>query len=303
MAIVLIATQNGCRAFTDAGEGELELAGRNICAMAPEAGGACLAVVDGNEIWRRTASGAWSQVRTISDSLVAILSLDGKIFAATGEPALVRIPASGEVKRLNGFDTIEGRNEWCDSGPPLHVRALTATADGSAIMAAVHVGGIPRSTDGGETWAPTIPVMDDVHEVRAHSSMANIVAAATTYGLCLSQDGGCNWTTFGEGLEVNHGLAVAVLNDEVLFSVQHDPFAERSQIWRWKLGATGIEQVREGLPQWLDGKVDTLHIAAGNDQAAVVDRGGSLWLSKQGSLGWQRIATDVQDAYGGMVVL
>ena len=34
------------------------------------------------------------------------------------------------------------------------------------VLAAVHVGGIPRSTDGGETWAPTVPIEYDVHEVR-----------------------------------------------------------------------------------------------------------------------------------------
>jgi hypothetical protein len=302
MSTVLVATGMGCMEFDSAGKSKVNFTGRQVCALAVELEGACLAVVDGKEIWRRSAGAEWTQIKTTSDSLASIATFDGKIFAATVEPALICIPASGDVERLTGFDTIEGRSEWFGQGPPLHVRALTATADGSAIMAAVHVGGIPRSTDAGKTWAPTIPVMHDVHEVRAHPSLPNIVAAATAYGLCVSQDGGRNWTMFAEGLEVTHALSVAVLQAEVLFSVQSDPFAERSQVWRWKIAAEGIEQVLEGLPEWLSGKVDTAQIGAGDGRAAIVDGGGNLWLSNEGSRGWQRIATKVPYPSGILVL-
>ena len=301
--VVLVASSHGCRVFTDAGEGEIELPGRPIGAMAAETGGNCLVVAAGREIWRRSADGQWSQVQTVDDSLVAIVSCRGKILAATQEPALFEVPCRGEAERLTAFDTIEGRSEWFSQGPPLHVRALTATADGGAVMAAVHVGGIPRSLDGGQSWAATIAVQQDVHEVRAHRSRPEIVACATAYGLSVSEDGGRSWTTYGEGLEVTHGLAVAVLDSEVLFSVQSDPFAERSQIWRFHIAGKSIEQVRDGLPQWLDGKVDTLHIAAGGGRAAIVDQAGNLWLSRQGSAAWQCIATDIEGAYGGLLVL
>lgn len=301
MSIVLVATGAGCMQFDGSGQSKVDFAGRQVCALAEESGGGCLAVVDGNEIWRR-ADGGWTQLMTINDCLASITCFDDKIFAATAEPAMVCISANGKVERLTGFDKIDGRSEWFAQGPPLHVRALTATADGSAIMAAVHVGGIPRSTDGGKTWAPTIPVMHDVHEVRAHQSLPNIVAAATAYGLCLSQDGGLSWTMFAEGLEVTHALAVAVLNDEVLFSVQEDPFAKRSQVWRWKNGGEGIEQVRDGLPEWLNGKVDTAQIGAGDGRAAIVDGGGNLWLSEEGSRAWQRIATQVPYPLGILVL-
>ena len=55
MALVLVATNNGFRGFTDSGERETELAGRNIGAVSSEMGGGCLAVIDGHEIWRREA--------------------------------------------------------------------------------------------------------------------------------------------------------------------------------------------------------------------------------------------------------
>jgi hypothetical protein len=100
------------------------------------------------------------------------------------------------------------------------------------------------------------------------------------------------------GPELTNSLAVAVLPDEVLFSIQDGPFAERSQIWRWPINGQRVEQVRQGLPPWLKGKVDTGHIAANNGQAAVLDGGGDLWLSRVGSTGWDRIATGLQHAFG-----
>jgi hypothetical protein len=62
MTKVLVATHSGFRAFTDTGEGERELAGRRVGAVSAEVGGACLAVLDEKEIWRRDAGGAWAKV-------------------------------------------------------------------------------------------------------------------------------------------------------------------------------------------------------------------------------------------------
>jgi len=280
----------------------LELPGRYISAIADDIGGGCVAIVDGNEIWRRGAGADWSQVATADLTLASIASVNGKIFAGSMEDAvMLSITSSNEVEHLIGFDDVPGRSEWFGNGPPLHVRAITGTPDGGAIMAAVHVGGIPRSTDGGKTWAPTIPIELDVHEVRAHPS-SPVVAAAAAVGLVVSNDDGLNWSVIADGLEDTDSLAVAVLQDEVLFSIQDGPFAERSQVWRWRIGGQRLEQVRQGLPLWLKGKVDTGHIAANNGQAAVVDRGGELWLSRAGSTGWERIATDLHDAFGVQIL-
>ncbi len=298
MASVLVATSTGCRVFSGDGDGKIEISDRPVWAMAPDIGGAFLAIVDGKDIWRRSANAEWLIVATSDITLASIAFVNGKIFAGSmAEAVMFGITPSNDVERLTGFDNVPGRSEWFGNGPPLHVRALTATADGDVILAAVHVGGIPRSTDGGKTWAPTIPVKFDVHEVRAHTS-SPIVAAAAAVGLCVSHNGGRDWNVIADGLEVTNSLAVAVLPDEVLFSIQDGPFAVRSQIWRWQINGQRMEQVRQGLPPWLKGKVDTGHIAANKEQAAIVDGGGDLWLSKVGSTGWERIATDLQDAYG-----
>lgn len=73
-------------------------------------------------------------------------------------------------------------------------------------------------------------------------------------------------------------LAVCVLEDEELFSVQDGPFAKQSQVWRWRIGSKHIDQLLDGLPTWFDGKVDTGGIASGQERTAIIDGGGNLWF-------------------------
>ncbi|HEX6811413.1 MAG TPA: hypothetical protein VF384_07310 [Planctomycetota bacterium] len=85
-------------------------------------------------------------------------------------------------------------------------------------------------------------------------------------------------------------------------SIQDGAFAERAQIWRWRPGSRGLEPVREGLPEWLRGKVDTAHIGANHASAALVDGGGNLWCSRSGTVGWEQLARDLPWV-SGVVVL
>ena len=155
---------------------------------------------------------------------------------------------------------------------------------------------------------PTLPIAFDVHEVCAHRTLPALAAAATTVGLCVSYDAGLSWEVRDEGLEITNSLAVAILEDAVLFSIQDGPFAKRSQVWRWPIHGTGLSNgkglqiVTNGLPEWLDGKIDTAQIAAGDGRAAVADGGGNLWLSSAGSRGWTRIATGLPSGPGILIV-
>jgi len=302
MDSILVATGGGCQVFSGNGSSKLELPGKIVWAIAPEPGGACVAIVNDREIWRRSAAAEWSHVATAEIALASIVSVNGKAFAGTmnGAEMIIAGP-NNKLESLPGFQNCPGREKWVGNGPPLHVRSLAATASGDAILAAVHVGGIPRTTDGGKTWLPTINIMFDVHEVCSHATTP-LVAAAAAVGLCVSHDGGKKWTTIKEGLELTNSLAVAVLENEVLFSIQDGPFAARSQIWRWPIGASRVELVRNGLPEYLKGKVDTGHLAAGRGRAAVVDGGGDLWLSKSGSTDWERVATDLNDAFSVQIL-
>lgn len=298
MATVLVAGSSGCRVFTRSGEQETELAGRQFSVMSPQLDGTCLAVLDAREIWRRASSGIWTMVATADINLQSLVSLDGIIFAgAMDEAVILRIPEHGSPERLTGFDRCPGREQWFAGGPPLGVRSLASTREG-AVIAAVHVGGLPYSLDHGDTWTPTIPVMHDVHEVRCHPTSPNFAVAAAAVGLCVSGDGGKSWSVVSRGLTLTYSLAVTMLKDEVIFAISDGPFAKQSQLWRWRIGSERVEQIRDGLPEWLDGKVDTAQLVASSECAAAVDGGGTLWLSQTGSKGWSRLATGIAYPFG-----
>src|SRR5437764_121122 len=65
-------------------------------------------------------------------------------------PHVLRVGATGEIRQLEGFDEVAGRNTWYAGsalingqvmGPPLGVRSMTAALNGTVLLANVHVGG------------------------------------------------------------------------------------------------------------------------------------------------------------------
>ena len=94
------------------------------------------------------------------------------------------------------------------------------------------MGGIPRSVDGGTTWAPTIAVDADVHQVLAHPSRPEIVVAAASAGLCRSVDGGATWDATTAGMQLSYARAVTFVGDEVLVTVSEGPRSTRAAVYR-----------------------------------------------------------------------
>ena len=221
------------------------------------------------------------------------------IYVGTDDARVLRLDGAGRLEPLRSFDTVPGREEWYAGtavidgrvvGPPLGIRSMTATADG-VLLANVHVGGIPRSVDGGATWAPTIDVDADVHEVRAHPTRAGVVAAAAAVGLCISRDGGATWEIEEAGLHSLHCSAVAFAGDDVLVSAADDPFAPRGAVYRRRVDEPGpLALVGNGLPAWIDGIADTRCIAARERAVAIGDRGGNLYVSADAGRTWSRRA-------------
>jgi photosystem II stability/assembly factor-like uncharacterized protein len=205
---------------------------------------------------------------------------------------------SGALDPLDGFDKVAGRDTWFAGsaivngqrlGPPLGIRSVAANSNGSVLYANVHVGGIPRSLDGGRTWEPTIDINSDVHEVCAHPGDPDMVVAASAVGLCISHDAGATWTIEKEGLHAPHCSAVAFADDYILVSASTDPFAAQGRIYRRPIRPDGkISAAEEGLPSWTNGKVDTGCIASNGSTIVMVDSGGTLYLSTESGRSWSR---------------
>ena len=272
-----------------------ELAGHSVRALAPDQDGGALAIVDGHSLCRRTCEGAWSTIATSQLDLACLAVFGDVIYLGTDDARVLRVSQNGKIDPLSGFETVPGRDSWYAGsalingqlvGPPLGVRSMTATSDGAVLLANVHVGGIPRSTDGGVTWQPTIDVDSDVHEVCGHPVDRHTVIAAAAIGLCISRDGGGTWSVEQEGLHASYCSAVAFSEKDILVAASTDHFAARGAVYRRPIdGKSPLQPVR-GLPRWLGGIVDTGCIATLGSALAVADKAGNLYASADAGRSW-----------------
>jgi hypothetical protein len=272
-----------------------ELAGQPVRALAPDGRGGALAIVAGHSLCRRTSDGEWSTIATSEFQLACSVAVGDVIYVGTDDARVLRVSANGKIEQLGGFDAIAGRDTWYAGsalingqlvGPPLGIRSMTATADGTVLLANVHVGGIPRSMDGGVTWQPTIDVDSDVHEVSAHPTHPGVVIAAAAIGLCISRDGGATWTVEQDGLHALYCSAVAFSGDDILVAASADHFATQGAIYRRPIDGHGrLVPVSGGLPRWIEAIADTGCIATRASTIAVADR-SNLYVSVDAGRTW-----------------
>jgi len=293
VALVLVATDDGVVPFVDGAAGACELAGRPVGSLARRRGD-FWAIADGATAVRRDPTGTWTDVATADVSLTCLLPASEGAWCGTADGRLLRL--FGEAfSVVGGFDTIAGRQTWKAVGSRVpYVRSATTTADERSLLASVHVGGIARSGNGGASWKPTIDVRADVHEVRAHPSDPRLVLAPAAVGLAVSRDGGATWDLTTEGFHVKYLRAVAFTTDAALVGASDGPFADRSALYRWDVDAGGpVTRVQGGLPEWLDGNVDTGALDAHRETAALADDGGTVYASWDGARSWTVLAQDL----------
>ena len=175
---ILVATW-GDGLFAITGDGRTqEIANQRVRGLAPDGRGGALAIVGHHSLRRRAPSGEWATVATSEFELSCCMAVRDAIYVGTDDARMLRLSHGGGVlDPIDGFDNIAGREAWFAGsaiingqrlGPPLGIRSVAANSTGNILFANVHVGGIPRSMDGGRTWQPTIDINSDVHEVRAH---------------------------------------------------------------------------------------------------------------------------------------
>jgi len=291
--------------FAVTGDGRAqEIANQPVRGLARDGRGGALAIVGGHSLRRRTPSGEWSTVATSDFELSCCMAVRDSIYVGTEDARMLRLShAGGVLDPIESFDSIAGRDTWFAGsaivngqrmGPPLGIRSVSANSNGSVLFANVHVGGIPRSMDGGRTWQPTIDIYSDVHEVCAHPANPDIVAAASAIGLCISRDAGATWTIERDGLHASYCSAVAFSGDDILVSASTDHFADKGRIYRRPIRPDGhITAVEDGLPTWIDGIADTNCIATNGSTVVVVDRGGTLYLSTEFGLAWSESSSEL----------
>lgn len=302
-----------------------ELAGQSVRGLARDEQGRAVALVGGHSICRRThhAEGGtqptgtrWETLASSEQELACSSPVDsGLLLGTDSEAALLHLDHSGVVSRVDGFDAVPGRSSWYAGqavidgkvvGPPLGVRSMARSADGSVTLAAVHVGGAPRSLDAGATWRPCFDIDWDVHEVAAHATRPGLFAAATALGLAISWDAGESWALHTDGLHAAYCSAVAFVGEDLLVAVSDHHFSEHGAIYRCTLkdaerGNAKMTRVGGGLPSWLGGIVDTAGLATG-EAAALVDASGQLFVSDDSGSCWELRAQGVSGCSSVLVL-
>jgi hypothetical protein len=289
-----LATDAGITAVDRDGTTSSELDGRHTSAMTRRGDDVYALADDGRAVVRRDASGSWSDVVAIDGPKGrSLLAQPGGAWVGTFDATLIRVVGS-DAANVEGFDKVEGRDTWHAVGSKNpYVRSLTMTADSRAILANVHVGGIPRSGNNGTTWKPTIDVEADVHQVRAHPTDPNLVLAAAAVGLCVSKDAGVTWETTTDGMHATYSRAVAFTREAAIVSASDGPRTERSKVYRWPVSGGPLEACTKGLPEWLAGNVDSGCIDAADETVAFADA-KKVYVSDDGGASWSEI-TDVDN--------
>jgi hypothetical protein len=295
---ILVATwANGL--FNVAGTIHQELKGRSVRSLTADGRGGVLAIVDGKSLYRRSADGQWAAIVNSEFQLSCCVAAANAVFLGTDDARVLRVDADGTQQVLTGFDHVDGREKWYAGqaivdgrvmGPPLGIRSMSAMRGGSVLLANVHVGGVPRSTDLGATWRPTIDVDADVHQVCVHPTRSDLVIAAAAVGLCISRDAGQTWSIEQRGLHATHCSGVAFGRNDIYVSASADPFSAQGAVYRRPIDTdTPLRAVDGGFPQWTEGKADTDCIAARDSRIAVIDMSGALYVSQDDGATWTSI--------------
>ena len=289
MASILVATSDGLHSLDERGErGRMHHEGRAVTAVAPHRD-ALWAVVEGSEIWHSPSGDRWTHVGDLQNHrATCIAATDDHVFVGSSAARLFRV-AGGGLEPVASFDAAEGRSTWHTPwGGPSDTRSISEWDESTYVN--VHVGGILRTGDGGESWTPTIDIDADVHQV---TTTQELVLAACAGGLAVSSDHGSTWSLRTDGLVARYSRAVVVCGDAVLVSTSNGPRGGRAAVYRGDPAGGAFERCRTGLPEWFDDNIDT-HCLDGPPDGSFVALGtsdGRVFGSEDAGETWVELAS------------
>ena len=200
---------------------------------------------------------------------------------------LLTVSSDGVISELGSFDTVAGRDDWHNpAGPAPDLRSVAVTS-ADVWFAGVHVGGLWRSKDRGESWQNVIPPEADVHEVVAGEGDCVAVAAAVGFGW--SEDGGDSWQWTTDGLHAGYSRAVALDGETAFVTASTGPETSDGRLYRCRLGDR-FEPCSGGLPPSFPFNLDTGSLAASAGRVALGTPSGLVFRSSDNGSTWSLAA-------------
>lgn len=288
---VLAATEDGLYLISDDDDPELLAAGPMRHVVAADEGSVALA--QSGTLWSIDDEGAAEFDELGIDAPACLLLDDDAIWVGTETARLVTVRGP-EVAVVKGFEDVEGRERWhTPGGAPAAIRSMDIDDEG-LLYVAVHVGGIIISRDGGETWEPTAFDLDwDVHQVVTVPDYPQTVAAACGTGVAISTDAGETWDVVTAGLHAKYCRAIAIAGETIVVSVSEGPDGEKSTLYRMAIDGEKFIPCENGLPMWFTGNIDTHCLAAWDEAVVCGTPDGAIYVSENGGVNWDQVASDL----------
>ena len=164
----------------------------------------------------RDAGETWEDVELPEQGVfsLAVSAADGAVYAGCEPSRLFRSDDGGESWRaLDSLLELPSRPTW--SFPPRpwtsHVRWIAPSPhDADLLLVGIELGGLMRSTDGGETWQDHRPgAQPDVHSLAWHPREPGRAYEAGGGGSAWSDDDGESWNPADDGRDRNYTWSVA----------------------------------------------------------------------------------------------
>jgi hypothetical protein len=279
--------------------------------LLPESGAQCLAVdpADPDVVYAGLRTGG---VRRSVDSgqgwvdcelpepgvfSLAVSAADGAVYAGTEPSRLFRSDDRGESwSELEALLELPSRPNW--SFPPRpwtsHVRWIAPSPhDANLLLVGIELGGLMRSTDGGQSWQDHRPgAQPDVHSLAWHPHTSGRAYEAGGGGAAFSTDAGDTWQRADDGLDRRYTWSVAVDSDRWYISASTGPYAAhgrrdpQARIYRRRDGGQW-QPLTGGLPEPLPAMPYALLATDGRLFAGLAD--GQLWESSDQGESWSRL--------------
>jgi photosystem II stability/assembly factor-like uncharacterized protein len=229
---------------------------------------------------------------------LAVSASDGAVYAGTEPSRLFRSDDRGRSWReLERLLELPSQPTW--SFPPRpwtsHVRWIAPSPhEADLLLVGIELGGLMRSSDGGETWEDHRPgAQRDVHSLAWHPRVQGRAYEAGGGGAAFSEDAGESWRAADDGRDRDYTWSVAVDPDDPelwYVSASTGPFAAHGRgdpqalIYRRRAGESW-HALAGGLPEPLPAMPYALVAGDGRLFAGLAD--GQLWESRDHGDSWR----------------
>jgi photosystem II stability/assembly factor-like uncharacterized protein len=244
---------------------------------------------------------------------LAVSAADGAIYAGTEPSRLFRSDDRGESWReLDALLELPSRPIW--SFPPRpwtsHVRWIAPSPhDADLLLVGIELGGLMRSSDGGESWQDHRPgAQRDVHSLAWHPHASGRAYEAGGGGAAFSRDAGETWQPADEGRDRNYTWSVAVDPGDPgcwYVSASSGPYAAhgrrdpQARIYRRRDGMPW-QSLSGGLPEPLPAMPYALLATDGRLFAGLAD--GQVWESRDQGDTWTQMRLSGEE-FGALLAL